>query len=99
MTTTILYGVCGSNGYDRRPLVLLKLFPPFVIAPFIGKRSLLFAHPEVVWKLTRPGARRLGAGAPITILQFAPLARLRSVLGFYAIYCVCARFMEQGCVL
>jgi hypothetical protein len=39
-----------------------------------------------------PGARRLGAGAPITVLQFAPLARLHPVLGFYAIYCVCARF-------
>jgi hypothetical protein len=46
-----------------------------------------------------PGARRLGAGAPITVLQFAPLARLRSVLGFYAIYCMCARFIGQGCVL
>jgi hypothetical protein len=28
--------------------------------------------------------RRLGAGAPLTVLQFAPLARLRPVLGFYA---------------
>jgi hypothetical protein len=30
---------------------------------------------------TCPGARRLGAGAPITVLQFAPLARLHLVLG------------------
>jgi hypothetical protein len=45
------------------------------------------------------GARRLGAGTPITILQFAPLARLRLVLGFHAIYCVCSRFIQQGCVL
>jgi hypothetical protein len=41
---------------------------------------------------TRPGARRLGAGAPLTILRFAPLARLHPVLGFHALYCVCARF-------
>ena len=32
--------------------------------------------------------RRLGAGVPLTVLWFAPLARLRPVLGFYAIYCV-----------
>jgi hypothetical protein len=43
-----------------------------------------------------PGARRLGAGAPITVLQFAPLARLRPVLGFHALNCVCARFMNKG---
>jgi hypothetical protein len=49
--------------------------------------------------LTCPGARRLGAGAPITVLQFASLARLRPVLGFHALNCVCARFMKQGCVL
>jgi hypothetical protein len=40
------------------------------------------------------GARWLGAGAPITILQFAPLAWLHLVLGFHAIYCVCARFIS-----
>jgi hypothetical protein len=28
--------------------------------------------------------RRLGAGAPLTVLRFAPLARLRPVLGFCA---------------
>jgi hypothetical protein len=32
----------------------------------------------------RPGARRLGAGAPLTVLRFAPLARLHPVLGFHA---------------
>jgi hypothetical protein len=36
----------------------------------------------------RPGARRLGAGAPLTVLRFAPLARLRPVLGFHALNCV-----------
>jgi hypothetical protein len=36
----------------------------------------------------RPGARRLGAGAPLTVLRFAPLARLHPVLGFYALNCV-----------
>jgi hypothetical protein len=46
-----------------------------------------------------PSARRLGAGAPITILQFTPLARLHPVLGFHALNCVCARFMGQGCDL
>jgi hypothetical protein len=43
--------------------------------------------------LTCSGARRLGAGAPITILQFALLAWLHPVLGFHALNCVCARFM------
>jgi hypothetical protein len=52
-----------------------------------------------LYELHMPGARRLGAGAPITILQFAPLVRLCPVLGFHAIYCVCARFIQQGCVL
>jgi hypothetical protein len=46
-----------------------------------------------------PRARRLGAGAPITVLQFAPLVRLRPVLGFYALNGVCARLNEQGCDL
>jgi hypothetical protein len=46
-----------------------------------------------------PGARRLGVGAPITVLQFAPLAWLHLVLGFHAIYCVCARFISEGCIL
>jgi hypothetical protein len=46
-----------------------------------------------------PGARRLGAGAPLTVLWFAPLVWLCPVLGFHAIYCVCARFNGQGCVL
>jgi hypothetical protein len=35
-----------------------------------------------------PGARQLGAGAPITVLQFAPLAWLHPMLGFY-IYIAC----------
>jgi hypothetical protein len=46
-----------------------------------------------------PRARRLGAGAPITVLQFAPFTRLRSVPGFYALNSVCARLNEQGCNL
>jgi hypothetical protein len=49
------------------------------------------AHSHMI--LIRPGARRLGAGVPLTILRFAPLARLRLVLGFHALYCVCARFI------
>jgi hypothetical protein len=59
----------------------------------------LFANAQGHMTSTCPGARRLGAGAPITVLQFAPLARLRPVLGFHALNCVCARFMKQGCVL
>jgi hypothetical protein len=46
-----------------------------------------------------PGARRLGAGAPLTVLWFSPLVRLRLVLGFHAIYCVCARFIQEECNL
>ena len=45
--------------------------------------------------LTCPGARRLGDGAPLIVLQFAPLARLRLVPGFYALNGVCARFTEK----
>jgi hypothetical protein len=41
-------------------------------------------------------ARWLGAGAPITVLQFASLAWLRSMLGFHVLNCMCARFMKQG---
>jgi hypothetical protein len=44
-----------------------------------------------------PGARRLGAGAPITVLQFAPLARLRPVLGFHALILrVCQVHLNKG---
>jgi hypothetical protein len=46
-----------------------------------------------------PSARRLGAGAPITVLQFALLAQLHPMLGFHAIYCMCARFISEGCIL
>jgi hypothetical protein len=38
--------------------------------------------------LIRPGARRLGAGVPLTVLQFAPLAQLHLVLGFHTTYCM-----------
>jgi hypothetical protein len=64
----------------------------------LKKRFGLKARGHIVTP-TYPGARRLGAGAPITILQFAPLAVAAPVLGFHAIYCVCARFIQQGCVL
>jgi hypothetical protein len=43
--------------------------------------------------------RRLGAGGALTVLQFAPLARLCPVLGFYALNGVCAGFTRQGCIL
>jgi hypothetical protein len=43
--------------------------------------------------LIRPGARWLGAGVPLIILWFAPLARFHPVLGFHTLYCVCARFI------
>jgi hypothetical protein len=59
----------------------------------------LFTNAQGHMTSTCPGARQLGVGVPITILQFAPLARLHPVLGFHAIYCVCARFIRQGCVL
>jgi hypothetical protein len=58
-----------------------------------------FANAQGHMTSTCPGARQLGAGAPITVLQFAPLARLHPVLGFHAIYCMCARFIGKGCVL
>jgi hypothetical protein len=56
----------------------------------------LFTNAQGHMTSTCPGVRRLGVGAPITVLQFAPLARLRSVLGFHAIYYVCARFISEG---
>jgi hypothetical protein len=59
------------------------------VSPFLYARGHIMT-------LMCPGARRLGAGAPITVLQFAPLARLRPVLGFHALNCVCARFMNKG---
>ena len=49
--------------------------------------------------LTCPGARRLGAGAPLIVPQFAPLARLHPVPSFYALNGVCAGFMQEGCIL
>jgi hypothetical protein len=62
------------------------------ISPFFIERGHIVT-------LICPGARRLGAGAPITVLQFTLLVRLHPVLGFHALNCVCARFMKQGCVL
>jgi hypothetical protein len=46
-----------------------------------------------------PRVWRLGVGAPITVLQFAPFVRLRLVLGFYALNGMCARLNVQGCNL
>jgi hypothetical protein len=40
------------------------------------------------------GARRLGAGGALTVLQFAPLARLRPVLGFNVHFGACSWFMH-----
>ena len=59
----------------------------------------LFANAQGHMTSTFPGARKLGAGAPITVLHFTPLAWFHPMLFFYAIYCVCARFNVQGCVL
>jgi hypothetical protein len=61
------------------------------LSPFIFARGHMTHMCPRVW--------RLGAGAPITVLQFAPLARLRSVPGFYALNGVCARLNVQGCNL
>jgi hypothetical protein len=64
------------------------------------KWLVLSIFPEVIWMTFMcPSARQLGAGTPITILQFAPLAWLHPVLGFYTLNGVCARLLEQGCVL
>jgi hypothetical protein len=41
-----------------------------------------------------PSARRLGAGGALTVLQFAPLARLRPVPGLNAHFGACSRFMH-----
>jgi hypothetical protein len=70
---------------ERAGKLCLKLSPFYICA-----RSHDHMCPRV-W--------RLGAGVPITVLQFAPLARLRSVPGFYALNSVCARLNEQGCNL
>jgi hypothetical protein len=43
-----------------------------------------FAQRKVTWPYARV-PRRLGAGGTLTILRFAPLARLRPVPGFYAL--------------
>jgi hypothetical protein len=63
------------------------------------KTVSLFSIARGHMTLIRPGVRRLGAGAPLTVLWFASLARLRPVVGFHAIYCMCARFIQEGCVL
>jgi hypothetical protein len=41
----------------------------------------LFTNARAYYATMCPGARQLGAGAPITVLHFAPLARLRPLLG------------------
>jgi hypothetical protein len=43
-----------------------------------------FAQRKVTWPYARV-PRRLGAGGALTVLRFAPLARLRPVPGFYAL--------------
>jgi hypothetical protein len=53
---------------------------PTLVNCFI-KRLALFTYCARSYGPMCPGARRLGAGAPITVLQFAPLARLHPVLG------------------
>ena len=47
-------------------------------------RLSLFANANGHMTLICPSARRLGAAMPLTILWFAPLARLCPVLGFHA---------------
>jgi hypothetical protein len=42
--------------------------------------------------LIRPGARRLGAGGALTVLRFAPLARLHPVPGFNVHFGACSWF-------
>jgi hypothetical protein len=83
----VLY--CGLNG--------LKTDPPCVITSFGYKTKPFYYSVRSCYDPYAQGARRLGAGASLTVPWFAPLARLRPVLGFYAIYCVCARFIGQGC--
>jgi hypothetical protein len=56
---------------------------PFI--PFTNARGHMI--------LICPGARWLGAGAPLTIIWFVLLAQLHLVLGFHALYFVCARFI------
>jgi hypothetical protein len=43
---------------------------------------------------TCPRAWRLGAGGALTVLQFAPLARLRPVPGFNVHFGACSWFMH-----
>jgi hypothetical protein len=59
-----------------------------MVQPFI-----LFTNARGHMILIHPGARWLGACVPLTVLRFAPLAQLHPVLGFHALYCVCARFI------
>ena len=74
-------------------------YPDFSYDPSLSARELerfnhlaLLPNARSHMTSTRPGARQLGAGAPLIVLQFSSLARLRLVLGFHALYCVCARF-------
>ena len=100
--------VSGSKAYDHASIVNARgvgvvhtvvtyrhvswLYLPMDGAPFYNAQG----HME---DRMCPGARRLGAGAPLTVLWFSPLVRLRLVLGFHAIYCVCARFIQEECNL
>jgi hypothetical protein len=46
-----------------------------------------------------PGARRLGAGGALIVLRFAPLARLRPVLGYNTFWEHVLGSCTQRCVL
>jgi hypothetical protein len=87
-------GICVVNGLSPRFHCVAYDHNQEHGGSWNGFNSLaLFLIERGHMTLTCPSARRLGAGAPITILQFAPLAWLRPVLGFHALNCVCARFM------
>jgi hypothetical protein len=86
-------------GFLKNGLNSFKNDSTCVITTFGCKQSPFYHSARSYYDPYARGARRLGAGPPITILQFAPLVWLRPMLGFHAIYCVCARFIGEGCVL
>jgi hypothetical protein len=81
-----------ARGNFKNGLNDLKTDPPCVITSFGYKTEPFYYSARSCYDPYARGARQLGAGAPLTVLWFAPLARLHPVLGFHAIYCMCARF-------
>jgi hypothetical protein len=66
--------------YKRITIVYARVVFKTVQPPICYAQGHMLSYAQV--------PRRLGAGAPLTILRFAPLVWLRLVLGLYALKCV-----------